>query len=184
MAGHVLAVFEYIDHLSELTTDGIGDIDQRAGIAKRSDQLMHEFFEVDRIAIESRDNNRIDQPGLSRGVEYAARVDFDARMRMDTDGGAVHTSHRANSLSNEVGIAGRVEQREVQAVVLAVSDFGFDRMMMTFFFGIESQILVPLSTLCSPDTAPVAISRASMRLVLPQEPCPAKGNVATLAYRY
>lgn len=98
---------------------------------------MHEFFKVDRVAIESRDDDRVGQAGLPRGMEYAARVDFDARMRMDTDGGTIHAGHRANGLPDEVGIAWGVQQREVQAVVLAVCNFGFDGVMMAFFFGIE-----------------------------------------------
>ncbi len=98
---------------------------------------MYEFFEVDRLAVHARDDQDVGQAGLSRRVKDSARVDFDTCVRVYANCGAVNSGHGADGLPYEVRIAGRIEQGEMQPVMFAVGYFGFDGVMMSFFFGIE-----------------------------------------------
>ena len=93
--------------------------------------------EVDVVGVELVDDEHAGQAALAGLVEHAARVDLDAVGGGDDDDRGLDGVQRAQGLADEVGLAGRVEQVDVLALVLEVQDAGVDRELVFVLLVVE-----------------------------------------------
>ena len=77
------------------------------------------------------------QSAFFRPLHHAMGDEFDAILRIDNDGGGFYGGQRADGLAHEIGIAGRVDQMNVGALIVEVDDGGIKRVLVLFFERIE-----------------------------------------------
>src|SRR6478752_7698617 len=112
-------------------------VKQYALISERVSDPLDEGRKIDVMLVHLVDDDHSADSSLFGLLENAPRVDFDAAVGVDHNHGRIDAAQRSNCPSDEVGIAGCIDDIESFAGMLEVRHAGFNRSLMGLLFGIE-----------------------------------------------
>ncbi len=125
---------EDADDAAELRAGVDRRVEQHAALAEGVAEGLEQVGELDVVGVELVDDQHAGQAALAGLVEHAARVDLDAVGRRHDHYHVLDGGQRPQGGADESGIAGRVEQVDVLALVLQVQDAGVDGEVALVFF--------------------------------------------------
>src|SRR5690606_34721689 len=105
---------------------------QTAGTEGFAD-LRHDLLEVHAFRVDLVHDDQAAEPALRRRAHDPARDELDAELRVDDGGDRVDGRQHRDRAAHEVGVAGRVEQVDGDAVVLEVTDGDVEGVLETLF---------------------------------------------------
>src|SRR5205823_1434894 len=149
-----------------------GQIQRQAFAAAGLVQLREHVAAVGVAAVDLVDDDDPAQLALARELHEALRERVDAVHGTDHDGHRLHRLEHRQRLAEEVRIAGRVDEVDVDAVEVEAADRGVERVLQAPPCGSKSDTVLPRARLPRLRIAPACSSSVSTSEVLPAPACP------------
>ncbi len=133
VGGHL----ERADHRFEIVAVADRQVERHAGVAEKVLNAFDQRRELDVVRVHLADDEDPPQPQLAGLLKHPPGVDADAVVGVDHNGGGVDAVQSAQGLTDEVGIARRVEQIELLAGMREVNQARLDGVLVQFFLFVE-----------------------------------------------
>ena len=112
-------------------------VEEDAAFAEGVADHLEELGELDVVAVEPIDDQHAGEPFLAGLAEESPRVDLDAGGGVDDDDRGFDRVQDAESLANEIGFAGGIEEIDALAGVVEMEDVRVDRVVEVLFLVVE-----------------------------------------------
>ena len=131
--------FQSAHHAADFRSESDGQVHRHAGVTEGLADRVNQSFEVDIFEVALGDNDHPSQTGRPGEVEGSPRIHFDSGCAAQRDDGRFDAPQAADRLSDEIGIARRVDDIDVLAAVFEVNQGRGDRVLMVLGFFVRIQ---------------------------------------------
>ena len=126
-----------VDDLAEVLSGCVWNVEQHALATPQLLKVVSDLREVNIFAVQFVDHDDSAKAKSIRFVKNSPRVHFDPRLCVHTNQCIVDAGKSCDGLSDEIGIARRIDHMKVLFGELEVCRLGLDRVLVIFLFLIE-----------------------------------------------